>query len=182
MTTGGPDVSNSSSKGLGVKTSGFLERGDLEVGQGARAEIGGDRYIGRIPPPRHQDASDPRLVVPGVECVPLTRKIHLEPSAEVHRRRIGRNTDVAEIAGAVACRNIHATAKRDGKVREIPADAQTLVVSVPCRSRGAGVLVSEDKPLVNVITDRLNTRPSWLRRGEQRPSQIRQAIGIAIAA
>src|SRR4030095_2153088 len=119
---------------------------------------GRDGNIGGVASPGHQDAPDPGSVVPCIECVPLPGEIDFEPGAEIHRRRIRRNTDIAEIARAVARWNIHASAERDGKVREIAAHAEALVVSVPCGPRGARVLVSEDKPLVAVIAGGLRPR------------------------
>src|SRR5271168_428692 len=86
---------------------------DLEAGEGARAERGHDRDVGSVAPACHQDAADARLIVTGIECVPAASEIGLEPCAEIHGRRIASHPDVTQIAGAVARRNIHATAEGD---------------------------------------------------------------------
>src|SRR5215207_6261643 len=183
MITGGPDDSNSPSLEPGVvTTSSLLESYDLEARKSARAEARRERDVGRVASPGHQDAPDPGSVVPCIECVPLFGQIDFEPGAEIHRRRIRRNTDIAEIARAVARWNIHAPAERDGEVCEIAAHAEALVVSVPCGPRGARVLVSEDEPLVDVIADGLDPRPTWFRAPEQRPGDLRQAVCVAVAA
>src|SRR6266481_445887 len=68
-------------------------------------EARGERHVGGVAAGGHQDAADARMVVAGVERVPLARQIDLEPAREIHRRGIGRNADVAHIARAVARRN-----------------------------------------------------------------------------
>src|SRR5215210_2136193 len=125
-----------------ASTSGLLERYDLEARKGAWTEACRDRHVGGVASPGHQDTPDPGRVVPCIERVPLSGQIDLEPGAEIHRRRIRRNTDIAEIPRAVASRDIHASAERDGKVREIAAHAEALVVSIPCGPRGARMFIS----------------------------------------
>ena len=72
----------------------------------------------------------PRLVIPRVEHVPFTRKEDLDPRGEVSRRMRQRLTDVAEISGAVTCRNIHAATKGDSEMGKIAADA--LLSAIVC--------------------------------------------------
>ena len=69
------------------------------------------RDVGGVAAARHQDAADAREVVAGVEGVPAAAEIDFEPALEIHRRRVGRHADVAEIAGAIARRNVHAAAE-----------------------------------------------------------------------
>jgi hypothetical protein len=57
----------------------------------------------------------------GVEGIPAAAKIGLEPGAEVHRQVFRGHANVAEIAGAIARRNVHAAAQRDGEMGEVPA-------------------------------------------------------------
>ena len=52
----------------------------------------------------------------------LARK-HFEPGGEIHRRIDRRDADIAEIARAVARRDVHAAAQRDGQVRVVAAHA-----------------------------------------------------------
>src|SRR5665647_2832392 len=76
-----------------------------------RTEIGRDGDVGGITAARHDDAADPRMVVARIEGEPAAVEIDLEPGAEIHRRGIDGYADIAEIAGAVACRDIHAAAR-----------------------------------------------------------------------
>ena len=105
----------------------------LEARERARAERGHDRDVGGVASACHQDAADARLVVAGIERVPAAAEIDFEPSAEIHRRRVERHADVAEIAGAVARRNVHAAAQRDREVGEVPAHAALLGIGIPRR-------------------------------------------------
>jgi hypothetical protein len=76
--------------------------------EGTRAEGSHDRDVGGIATACHQDAADPRLVVAGIQRVPAVAEIDFVPSAEIHRCRVRRHADVAEIAGAITRRNVHA--------------------------------------------------------------------------
>ena len=87
-------------------------------------------------------------------------RIDLEPGAEIHRRRIRRHADVAEIAGAVARRDVHAAAERDGEVREVAAHAAPLGEAARGAARGVGVLIVELDVRVDEIADRLHPAPS----------------------
>ena len=91
-----------------------------------RTEGSDDGDVDCIAPARDEDTVDARRVVPGVECVTAAAKINLEPRAEVHGRVLWRNADVAEIAGAIAGRNVNAAAERDRKMREVAANASPL--------------------------------------------------------
>src|ERR1700692_2417842 len=87
----------------GASRTGRSDRRDLqgdhfEARKLAWAERGHDCDVGGIAPARHQDAADTRLVVAGVQRVPAVAEIHFEPSAEIHRCRVRRHADVAEIA------------------------------------------------------------------------------------
>jgi hypothetical protein len=57
-----------------------------------------DRDVGGVAPARHQNASDARHVVAGVERVPAPAEIGLKPRAEIHWRIVGWHADVG-IAG-----------------------------------------------------------------------------------
>ena len=87
----------------------------------------------------------------GVERVPFAVEEDLEPGGEIHRRRIGRHADVAEIAVHVARRNVHAAAERDGQMREVAADADPLLMRL---RRGAGrarIAVAEGQAVVDIV-------------------------------
>ena len=124
----------------------------------------------------------PRVVVAGVERVPLAGQIDLEPAGEIHRRGIAGHADVAEIAGAVARRDVHAAAEGQREMRKIAADAGALLVDVMRRLHVMGVLVAESDVVVHEVDDGLHARPAERRVGEQRPGDIGELVGFAIAA
>ncbi len=77
----------------------------------------------------------------GVEGIPLAIQKGLEPAGEIHRIRVRGHADIAEIACAIARRDIHAAAKRDREVGEIAANADALAKPVgggAARIRRAG--------------------------------------------
>ena len=65
-----------------------------------------DRNITRIAATANDDASYPATIVAGIEGVPLLAEENFEPSAEIHRIRIWRNTDIAKIAWHIASWNV----------------------------------------------------------------------------
>jgi hypothetical protein len=62
-----------------------LVRRDEEPRQEGRAETRRERHVGGIPARGHQDASDPRHVVTGVEGIPPAAQVGFKPGAEIHR-------------------------------------------------------------------------------------------------
>ena len=62
----------------------------------------------------------------------LPDEIDLEPGREIHRRVVRRHADVAEIAGAIARRDVHAAAERDREMREVAAHAAPLFMRFEC--------------------------------------------------
>src|SRR5271156_5863322 len=81
-----------------------------EARERVRTECRDHRNICGITAARDQDPADPRLIVSRVERKPATAKKGFEPSVEIHRRRIGRNTDVPEVAVAIARRDVETPA------------------------------------------------------------------------
>src|ERR1019366_2289810 len=98
---------------------------------------------GRIPPSPHQDGADARHIVARVEYVPAAANPGLEPRREIAHAEGRCRSDVAQVAGAVSRRNIHAAAEGDGKVRVVAADAGPFVESLRGAAGGAGVLIVE---------------------------------------
>src|SRR5579863_3995261 len=90
----------------------------LEAHEVGDAEGGRHRDVGCVAAASHDYAAYARMVVTRVFHVPPPSEKDLEPGAEIHRIDVDRNADVAEIAGAVAGGNVHAAAKRDGKMGE----------------------------------------------------------------
>src|SRR4051812_38000175 len=75
---------------------------DVELLKRGCSESRRQRNIDRIPAARHQNTTNTWLVVTGVKRPPLMIQVRLEPGAEVHRRRILRNADVAEVSRRIA--------------------------------------------------------------------------------
>src|SRR5258708_9279117 len=105
----------------------YLISPDLEAAERIGPERRGYGDVDRIAAPCHQHSPDPRHVVPWVEGIPASSEIRLEPSGEVHRTVGRRFAHVAEIAGAVPRRNVHASPKCNIKMCVIAADPAPLV-------------------------------------------------------
>src|SRR5580700_10602700 len=121
----------------------YLISPDLEADERIGPERRAYRDVDRIAASCHQYPPDPRHVVAWIERIPASSEIRLEPSGEVHRTVGRRNAYVAEIARAIARRNIHASAEGYSKMGEISADAAPLVQRFPRCSCGARMLVTE---------------------------------------
>src|ERR1700716_1173193 len=111
------------------------------------------------------------MVVTCVEGEPASVQINLEPGTEVHRRGIGGDADVAEIASAVTRRDVHATAQRDAEMREIAADADALFMAFPRGPIASGVVITETDAVVGIVADRLHPLPPRRDATEKRPGQ-----------
>src|ERR1700675_1471123 len=121
------------------------------------------------------------MLVPRIQNEPTTIKEHLVPCAEVHGGRISGNADVAEVPRTVPRRDVHASGKRDGKMREVPADAATFFVAFRGGPVSPRVMVAELDALVSVVADRLRPLPAALNAAKERPCQGRQLFGVAVA-
>src|ERR1700683_459652 len=117
-----------------------------------------------------------------IERVPAIAEINLEPGGEIHRRLVRRHADVAEIAGAIARRDVHAAAERNGEMGKVAADAAALLVRLPGAFGRARVRVAELDVAVDVIANRLHQRPALGRGAEFGPRQLDEAIGFAVPA
>ena len=159
-----------------------LARPHREAGEGVGTERVADRHVRRIPSAGDQDAADARLVVPRVEGVPAPSDIGLEPGGEIHRVRGGRDADIAEIAGAVAGRNVHAAAEGDRQVGVVAAHAFALLERLPGRSRRSRILVAERDVAMDPVADRLDAPGAGRRVAEQVPGDAGQPIGLAVTA
>src|SRR4029450_4987956 len=142
---------------------------DLEAGQGVWPEGLGDRHIGGVAALRDQHAADPRHVVARIEGAPVPADIGLEPAGEIAHGPGFCRADVAEIAGAIARRDIHAAAERDGEMGVVATDALAFLIGLPRRLAGTRVLISERDMTVHEIADRLDPRPAR-RRSEAHTS------------
>src|SRR4029434_2401324 len=133
---------------------------NLETIQGIGTEGAADGDVGGVAAAGDQHASDARGIVAGVEGVPMAVKVGLEPGGEIHRAIGRRHADVAQVAGAVTCGDVHAATEGDGEVRVITANAGPLLESLPGRLAGARVLVAKCDIPVDEIADRLDASPS----------------------
>src|SRR5450432_3352364 len=70
----------------------------IEARERARAKRGDNCNVCCIASARHQNTSDARRVMAGIEGVPPPAEISFEPGTEIHWRWIARHADVAEIA------------------------------------------------------------------------------------
>src|SRR5215207_5696134 len=175
-------ISNQAGRRGTIPRSRNLVGPDLEAGQGVWPEGLGDRHIGSVAPLRDQDAADPGHVVARIEGAPVPAEIGLEPAGEIAHGPGFWRADIAEIAGAIARRNVHAAAERDGEMGVIATDALAFCISLPRRPRGARVLVSEGDVTVDEVADRLNPGPARWCLLEQLPGDVRKPVGLAIAA
>src|ERR1700674_439837 len=154
---------------------------DEEFLQNSAAEVGRERYIGSVPADGHDDAADAGNVMPGIEGIPTAAKIDFEPAAEIHGEH-ERHTDVAHVTGDVARGNVHATAKGEGKMAEIAADAAWIIVNIERRFGGVGEVVTKSDVVVHPIADGLDARPAGSGRAEKLPGNIGKLVDFAVAA
>jgi hypothetical protein len=65
-----------------------------------------------------------------IDRVPSPAQIDFEPSAEIHRCGIDWQPDIAKMAGAIAGRNVHASAKRNRQMGKVAAHASLFSVAL----------------------------------------------------
>ncbi len=94
----------------------------------------------------------------------------------------GRHANVAQVAGAVARRDVHAAAQGDGRVGEVAAHPAAFLQRLPRTLGGVGELVAEGHVGVHVVADRLHPGPPGRGTAEQVPGLGHQLVGLAVAA
>ena len=146
---------------------------DGEIAQAVRSERRDHWHVGGIAPPGNENAANPRAVVPSVERVPPPANKCLEPGIEVHWRGIRGNADVAQIAIAITGRDVEATTKGDGEVREVAAYAYLLFHSFVGCPRRLGGGIAELQTAMDIAANRLNARPPIWRGSEGVPGEFR---------
>ena len=67
-------------------------------------------------------------------------------------------------------------------MRKVAANAGALLVDIVRRLHVMGVLVAEGDVVVDEVDDRLHPRPALRRVAEQRPGDVSELVGLAIAA
>src|SRR5215831_14745904 len=153
-----------------------------EGAEGIRTEGRADRDIRGVATASDQYPADTWNVVARIKGVPFAADIGFEPGCEIHWRVGDRHADIAQITGAVACRDIHAAAEGYGEVRIIAADASAIAVGFPGRPAWARVFIPEGNVLVNEVADGLDAPPTDRRLPEQRPCNLGEPVGLAITA
>ncbi len=153
-----------------------------EAFQNIGSESRGDRNITRVSSPRHQNAAHARHIVARIERVPAAANPGLEPCREIADSIWRGRSDIAQVAGAVSCRNVHTAAEGDCEMRVIAAYAGPLIKGFYGTASGAGVLVVKCNMIVNVVADGLNSRVSWSHVAEELPCGLRQPVGLTITA
>ena len=96
---------------------------DFEGVEGVGAKGGDHGDVGGVAAARDQDATDAGRVVARVEGVPLAAEIGFEPGCEVAGCIGWWHASVAEVAGAIASRDVEGAAEGDGQVGVIAAHA-----------------------------------------------------------
>src|SRR5882757_928792 len=144
----------------GRRQGGYLVGPYPEARQCGGTEGVAERDVSGVAATRNQHPADARRVVARVEGMPLPVEEYLEPGREIHRLVHRGHTDVAEVPGAVARRNVHAATEGNGKMREITADADPLVKGFQSSPGHARVFIAEREMSVNVIANCLNAAPS----------------------
>src|SRR5262249_9539295 len=144
----------------GPRISGNLVRPDLEVDQRVRAEGERDRYVGRVAALGNQHAANSRYVVARIKSVPMPAEISLEPGGEVHWAIRRRHADFAEVAGAIARRNVHAAAEGHGEMHVVATHALAFFEHLPGALGRARVLVAKGDVAMDEIANCLEPSPS----------------------
>src|SRR5438132_1042530 len=103
-------------------------------------------------------------------------------SRQIDRLGDGRHPDVAQVAGAVARRDVHASAEGNGQMCIVAADAGPVVKGLQRCPRHARVLIAEGDMSMDIVADSLNSAPSRWRLPEEIPRRLGKPIGLAVPA
>ena len=95
-----------------------------------------------------------------IEGPPTIFQVHLKPGTEIHGRRRSGYTNIAEIPGGVARRNVHAAAKTDCEVLEVAADALPFPKDIQSGFGRARELIPKGYMVMDPLHDGLDSRPS----------------------
>ena len=145
-------------------------------------ESRGYSCVGGVASARHHNSANAWPVVARIHRMPVAIEKDVKPGAEIHGCRIGGDSDVSKIAGAIARRNVEATAQRDGQVRKVAADPFALGVTFGGCAGGFSILISEGDALMGLVQYRFHPSPAGLKLAEKGPCLRRHPVGIAIAA
>ena len=129
-----------------------------------------------------EQSADAALIITRIEHMPGAAEIDLHASREIHRCIDRRHPDVAEVGGAIARRNVHRPAQRNGQMRHVPAHAAFFVVRLEGGLGGTGIAVAEPRTCVDEVADGLHPAPARRQLSEPAPRIIEQQVALAIAA
>ena len=92
------------------------------------------------------------------------------------------NADVAEVASAISCGNIHTPTERYGEMREVAAHTDAFVHGFACAAGGPRIGITEADLRVHEIANRLHTLATSGDHPEIRPGEIGEVVAVAIPA
>jgi hypothetical protein len=159
----------------------YLIRFNVELDEICGAETRCDGNIGCVSARGHENSTEARVIVPCIKVDPPSVKKNLIPGAEISRTA-KRLTDVSDMAGDIACWNIHAATKCDGEVLEIAADANSLDEDIRGGlGRSCGVVV-EGNLVMHPVADGYRAFPSGLGGSELAVGDSAELVDFAIPA
>src|SRR5271168_3829326 len=130
------------------------------------------RHVRRVAALRNEDTADPGGIVARVKGVPTVAQINFNPRGKIHGRVGRREADLSDVTGAIARRDVQATAEGDCKMRVVAANTAAFLVCFERRSGGAGVLIAEHYVIVHEVADSLHPRPTEWGVSEEPPSLV----------
>ncbi len=119
---------------LATRLHHFL-RCHTKVYEGAWTESECQRDIGGVAAEGDQNPADPRIVVARIKRVPAPTQKHLDPSGKVLGRMRRRKADVADVPGAIASRDVEASAKSEGQMGIVTTHAMLFLESLGSGAR-----------------------------------------------
>jgi hypothetical protein len=159
----------------------YLIRFNVKPNEVSSTETCRDGNIGCVPARSHENSTETRVIVPCVKVDPPAVKKNLVPGAEISGTA-KRLTDIPDMAGDIACWNIHAASKCDGEVLEIAADASSLDEDIGGGfGRSRGVVVKGDL-IMHPIADSYRAFPSGLGGSELAVGDSAELVDFAIPA
>ena len=117
-----------------------------------------------------------------VKSVPPLAKKRLEPSVEVHWRRVRRHSDVSKVARSIPGGNVHAAAQGNRQVGKIATYTNSFMKRIECGPIIPRVAVSKVDVIVDKIADRLHPLPSGLCPAKRPPREVGQLLSFTVPA
>src|ERR1700676_5273003 len=99
-------------------------------------------------------------------------QVDLKPSAEIHRIRNERHSNVSQIAGCVPRRNVQAPTERNRQMCEIATNSDPFSERLERRAIRTSSLIVELKMSMNKIANRLDPFPSRSGSPKVKPGKV----------